>query len=633
MAEEALQQEKHEFKTELKQLLHIITHSLYSNREIFLRELISNSSDAISKLKFDSLEQEEKLEGDKDWKIKLIPDAEKGTLTIADNGIGMSRETIVDQLGTIAKSGTKAFLEQIKAKESQSDQVGLIGQFGVGFYSAYMVADKVTVHSRLAGDPPEAGITWESEGQGEYTVEPCTREKRGTEVVLHLKEDCKEFLEEWKLRHLVRQYSNFLEHPVVMDVVKKEDDKEVTTEEALNSRDAIWLRRKQDVTEEEYNEFYKQISHDMEDPLSTIHYSVEGAQEYKVLLFIPAKQPFEFRFNPADIKTGPRLYVQRVQIMDHCEELIPPYLRFVKGVVDSSDLPLNISREILQHTRMLDAMQKDIVRRVLKELKWLMEEKYEQYCAWFTELGSLLKEGVAHDHSNREALADLLLLESLKTPKGEWTTLAKYVEAKPEDQKEIFYLTGESRGVLESSPYLEAFRKKEQDVLLLTDPIDEIVVNAMTAYKEIPLKAIDRGDIEQEDKPSEEAQKQYEGLIAYLKDKLTDLEDVRLTTRLHESAACLVVPEGAMTAHVERLMAQMGQSMGGMSKRILEINPEHPAIQGTRECFEKNSEDPRLETYARLIYDQAVLTEGSKIEDPSHLARRINELIARDAKS
>ena len=488
MAADTATPEKLEFKTELKQLLHIITHSLYSNQEIFLRELISNASDAINKLKHDSLDHEEKLEGDKDWKIKLIPDAEKSTLTISDNGVGMSRETIIDQLGTIAKSGTRAFLEALK-QQKESDQPDLIGQFGVGFYSSYMVADKVTVRSRMAGDPPEDGVQWESDGQGEFTVEPFIKEKRGTDVILHLKDDAKDFLSNWKLNQLVKKYSNFLEHPVVMDVETTEDDKKVTKEEALNSREAIWLRRKQEVKEEEYNDFYKQISHDGADPLCVIHYSVEGVQDYKVLLFIPAHRPFEPQFNFGEQTIGPRLYVQRVQIMDNCEDLLPPYLRFVKGVVDSSDLPLNISREILQHTRMLEAIQKEIVKSVFKELKWLLESDYDKYVQFFRELGSILKEGIGQDYANREAIADLLLVESIQTEVGKLTTLAKYVDAMPENQNDIYYLTGESRGLLEHSPYLEVFRAKGQDVLLLTDPIDEIVVSALTEYKQKTLKA------------------------------------------------------------------------------------------------------------------------------------------------
>jgi molecular chaperone HtpG len=622
--------EKLEFKTELKQLLHIITHSLYSHREIFLRELISNASDAINKIKFDSLAHEELLENNKDWKIKISADRDKGTLTISDNGIGLSREGAIDQLGTIAKSGTRAFLEKLRQQEVQG-KPELIGQFGVGFYSAFMVADKVTVESRPAGGPRD-GVRWESDGQGEFSVETVEKPTRGTTVILHLKDDAKEFLDEWRLRQLVKKFSNFIEHPVVLDVEKEDKDgKKETVEETINARAAIWLRPKKEVTAEEYNEFYKQIAGDSEDPARVLHYAVEGRQEYRVLLFVPAHRPMELDWGEA--KVGPRLYVQRVLIMDHCEDLLPPYLRFIKGVVDSADLPLNISRELLQQNPLLEKMREEIVRSILKDLAAMKEDDHEKYVSFFKAVGDVLKEGVGRDWNNREKVADLLLFESLKTEKGKYTTLAEYVATMPEGQKDIYYLIGDSREQIEHSPYLEVFRSRGQDVLLLTDAVDEFMVSGLRDYKGKALKAADRGDFEG-DKPEaakKEENERFKGLLDYIKSKVEEVSEVRLSGRLKESAACLVAPEWGMTAHMERLMQRLGRTELPQARRVLEINPEHPAVVAMRQLSEKKADDPRLEGYARLLYDQAVLAEGSKVKDPSAFARRINELLARDA--
>ncbi len=632
MTEATAHAEKLEFKTELKQLLHIITHSLYSHREIFLRELISNASDAINKIKFDSLAHDDVLENNKDWKIKIIPDREAGTLTVSDNGIGLSRDGAIDQLGTIAKSGTRAFLEQLRT-QNVANRPDLIGQFGVGFYSAFMVADKVTVVSRPAGDPKQ-GVRWESEGQGEFTVETVEKPARGTDVILHLKDDAKEFLDEWRLRELVKRFSNFIEHPVVMDVEHEGEGKKEAVEEILNAREAIWLRQKREVKPEEYSEFYKQIAGDSEEPARVLHYAIEGAQEYKVLLFVPSHRPFDMDWG--ETKVGPRLYVQRVLIMDHCEELLPPYLRFVKGVVDSSDLPLNISRELLQQNPLLEKMRDEIVRSVLKDLAAMKEDEHDKYLHFFRALGDILKEGVGRDWNNRERLADLLLFESMKTEPGKYTTLAQYVEAMTEGQKNIFYLIGDTREQIEHSPYLEVFRSRGQDVLLLTDPIDEFMVSGLREYKGKQLKAVDRGDLDEdkkEDEKTKEEAERFKGLLEYLKSKLDEVSEVRLSKRLKESAACLVAPEWGMTAHLERLMQRMGRGeLAAGAKRVLEVNPDHAAVVAMRELHERKPDDGRLEAYARLLYDQAVLAEGSKLKDSSAFARRINELLARDAR-
>jgi molecular chaperone HtpG len=623
-----------EFKTELKQLLDLIIHSLYTKKEIFLRELISNSADAIDKLRFEALKAPELLEGESsEGKIKLIADEQGGTLTVSDNGIGMSRESIVENLGTIARSGTRQFIESLKQANVQ-DRPELIGQFGVGFYASFMVADKVTVLSRPPGAGAE-GVRWESDGQGEFTVEPYDKPSRGTEVILHLRDDAKEFLAAWRLRDVVHRYSDFIAHPIVIDVEKEADGNKTTEEETLNSRQAIWLRSKNEVKPEEYNAFYKQLTRDTEDPLKTIHVAAEGTLEFRALMFLPASRGLDWMAGP-EKKSGLDLYVRRVLIQHECEQLAPPYLRFVKGVVDSSDLPLNVSRETIQNNPVLARIKNNVVNRVLKTLEEMKEGDYETYLKFYKEFGGHLKEGAAQDWSNRERLADLLLFESTKSEAGKYTTLAKYVEAMPADQKEVYYLIGETRGLIENSPYLEAFKAKGQEVLLLTDPIDEFLVGSMHTYKDKHLKAVDRGQVEPD--PAAEEQKKaaaekYAGLLAALKGRLGDeVKDVRLTTRLKESAAVLVADEGAMGAHLERLLQRMGRGEEvPPSKRILELNPDHPAIEALQKLYDQNAKDVRIEAYGRILYDQAVIAEGSRVKDPSAFARRVNELIAKVA--
>jgi len=625
--------EKREFKSELRQILHLITHSLYSHKEIFLRELLSNASDAIDKIRFNSLRNDPLLEGDRDWKIRLAVDEAAGTLTVSDNGVGMDREAVIENLGTIARSGTKAFLDSLKEADAAT-RPDLIGQFGVGFYSAFMVADTVTVISRTAGEPQ--GVKWVSDGLGEFTVEPADRQGRGTDVILHLKADEKEFLHDWRLRQIVKQFSDFIEHPIVMAVEKpgKEGEEATREDEVLNSRKALWLRSKGDVTPEEHDAFYRQISNDFEDPLKVIHYAAEGALDFKVLLYIPKRKGFDLQFGEA--KVGPKLYINRVQIMDHCDAVLPPYLRFVKGVVDCADLPLNVSREMLQHSPLLEKIQKSVVKNVLKTLAELQSSDLEAYTAWFLELGVILKEGLGRDWDHKEQLADLLLYPSLKTESGKFTTLAQYVEAMPADQTDIYYLAGEGRDLLAHAPSLEVFKHRGWDVLLLTEPIDEFVLPALTEYKGKHLKAADRSEPEL---PADEKQKVeeitglFQPLLDTLKAQFKDLKDVRLSKRLKESAACLVAEEGALGANMERLLQKMGRadSFGGASPRILELNPDHPAVQGLQKLHLKDPADPRLEGYAALLYDQAVLAEGSRLADPTAFARRINELITRDA--
>jgi molecular chaperone HtpG len=619
-----------QFKTELKQILDIIIHSLYSHKEIFLRELISNASDALDTLRFESLTRPELKDfAGAEFKIKLIPDEAQGTLTVRDNGIGMSRESIVDNLGTIARSGTRAFLESLKQTDIK-DRPELIGQFGVGFYSAFMVADKVTVLSRPAGAPPSAGVRWESDGQGAFTVESIDKPDPGTDVILHLRADDREFLQPWKIRAIVKKYSDFVAHPIVMDVEKEDDQKNRTTvEETLNSQKAIWLRPRSEVTREEYDEFYKHIAHEETAPAKVIHYSAEGTIEFKALLYIPAHKPFDLVWG--DSHKGLQLYIQRVFIMDDCEALLPLYLRFVKGVVDSPDLPLNVSRELLQQSAPLEKIKSNLVNKLLGTFDEMRNKEYDAYVGFYKELGVFLKEGVYQDWTNRQRLADLLLFESTRTEPGQFTTLARYALTMPADQKEIYYLIGESREQLEHSPYLESFRDKGWEVLLLTDPVDEFVMGALTEYKDKKLKAADRGALDAAS-VAEETKTAFQPLLDYLKGKLGDVKEVRLSNRLKQSAACLVADEYAMGAHMERLMQRLGKGKElPKSQRILELNPTHPAVRALRDLLARDAADARVEKYGRLLYDQAVIAEGSKLKDPVAFAQSINELIARDA--
>ncbi|HEV3080882.1 MAG TPA: molecular chaperone HtpG, partial [Gemmataceae bacterium] len=461
-----------QFKTELKQLLHIIVHSLYSHKDIFLRELISNASDAIDTCRFQSLTKPELLEGNADWKIKIQVDEQNGTLTVSDNGIGMSRETIVENLGTIAKSGTQAFLQSLRQADVK-ERPELIGQFGVGFYSSFMVANKVTVISRTAGYKTE-GVKWESAGEGEFTVEPIEKATRGTDVILHLRDEDKEFLKPWRIRELVKKYSDFVEHHIVMDVEQEDENKKkTTTEETLNSRKALWLRPKSEITEQEYREFYKHLSHEAVDPAKIIHYSAEGKIEFRALLYIPAHKPMDLMWG--DARRGLQLYIQRVFIMDDCKALLPLYLRFIRGVVDSPDLPLNVSREMLQQSAPLEKIRSNLVNKILNTLDEMKKNEHDAYVSFFAELGDLVKEGVVQDWANRGRIADLLLFESTKTEPGKFTSLEQYVAGMKNEQQEIYYLIGESREMLEHSPYVESFKANDQEVLLLTAPIDEFV--------------------------------------------------------------------------------------------------------------------------------------------------------------
>ena len=618
-----------EFKAELKQLLHLITHSLYSDREVFLRELVSNAADALNKARFDSLADADRLDGDSDWKIVVRPDPAAGTLTVSDNGIGMSRDEAVDHLGTVAKSGTKAFVEALKAKQA-SDRPGLIGQFGVGFYSAFMVADTVTVHTRpiAAKGGPDGGVKWASDGQGAFTIEDAPKERRGTDVVLTLKDDAKEFLEPYRLRALVKKFSDFVEFPVVLVTTTEKDGTPETTEDTVNARKAVWLRTPREVTPDEYAEFYKLLAHDPAPPAKTLHFHVEGKTEFRALLFIPARKSFGFDYE--EPKGGLKLYAQRVLIMERCEDLLPAYLRFVKGVVDSPDLPLNVSRELLQQNPHLDTIRKNVVRNVLGGLAGLQNTEPDKYREFYKGLGPTLKEGLARDWENREKVADLLLFESANTPAGETTTLADYVAKMPDGQDAVLYLTGESAAQLRHSPYLEGARKQGRDVLLLTDPIDEYVLPHLDSYKGKKLQPLDRATTA--DDTAAETRERFTGLLNTLKVQLPEVADVRLTSRLTDSASCLLADEHGPSAHLERMLRRAGEYTPE-AKRVLELNPEHPAVAAVQKLYTADPTDARVPRFGRLLFEQAVIAEGSRLPDPVGFANRLNELLVVAAQS
>ncbi len=638
------------FETEVQQLLDLVIHSLYSNKDIFLRELISNASDAIDKVRFESHSNEALQEGNADWKIKIIPDKAAGTLTIVDNGIGMTITEVEENIGTIARSGTRAFMEGLKGKNLQ-DHPELIGQFGVGFYSSFMVANRVTLVTRKAGHDKASGCRWESAGDGSYTVEECEKEGRGTEIVLHLKEEAWEYLDEWRIRSIVKKYSDYVQYPITMDVTREEtptgaDGKPIegagtiarTTEETLNSMKAIWARPKGEIKDEEYEEFYKHISHDFEKPLKTIHYAAEGVSEFKALLYIPSHRPFDLFLR--DQKRGVHLYVKRVFITDNCEALLPDYLRFMKGVVDSSDLPLNVSRELLQEDVQIKRIEKNLVTKVLATLAEMKEKTPEEYLSFYREFGQVLKEGVHFDFANREKLQELLLFESSKTEAGKFVSLKEYVERMPESQKEIYFITGTSRASVETSPHLEIFRKKGFEVLFMTDPVDEWVTQGLTEYGGKKLKAIDRGNLEidsEEEKKEKEVKKekaseQYKGLLDFIGQKLQEqVKEVRLSDRLTDSACCLVADEYGLNANMERILKAMNQEVPE-SKRILELNPDHPIMTVLARMYAEGRENRKLHDYCELLYDQGLLTEGSPIKDPVRFARLVAELMVDAAK-
>jgi len=617
------------FQAEVQQILHLVTHSLYSNKEIFLRELISNASDACDKLRFEALNAPALYEDAPELDVRVSFDATAKTITITDNGIGMSSEEAVANLGTIAKSGTREFMSALEGDQKKDAQ--LIGQFGVGFYSGFIVADRITVESRRAGLPPEQGVRWSSQGTGDFEVETLTRAARGTSVTLHLRDAEDEFLSGWKLRSIIGKYSDHISLPILM---RKEEwdaqtSQQVTKDEwtAVNKAAALWTRSKSEVTPEQYNEFYKQISYDTEAPLAYTHNRVEGRSEYTQLLYIPAKAPFDL-WN-RDKRGGVKLYVKRVFIMDDAEALMPVYLRFVKGVIDSADLPLNVSRELLQESRDVKAIREGSTKRVLSMLEALADSEdateRDKYAAFWKDFGVVLKEGVGEDHANQERLTKLLRFASTHADAG--VSFADYVARMKDGQEAIYYITADSLAAAKSSPQLEIFRKKGIEVLLLIDRVDEWMLSHLFEVDGKPLQSVAKGSVdlgklqdEAEKQQAEAAASAFKPVLDRLKEALKDrVKDVRVTTRLVDSPACLVVEEGDMSGHLARLLKQAGQS-APKSQPTLEVNAEHALVK-------RLDASPHFDDLAHILFDQALLAEGGQLEDPAAYVRRVNSLL------
>ena len=619
----------HSFQAEVKQILHLVTHSLYSNKEIFLRELVSNASDACDKLRFEALDKAELYEDQPNLEVRVSFDAEKRTVTISDNGIGMSADEAVAHLGTIAKSGTREFMAKLEGE--QKKDANLIGQFGVGFYSGFIVADRITVESRRAGLPADAGVRWSSEGTGDFEVEAISKPGRGTDVILHLREGEDEFLKTWRLKSIISKYSDHISLPIQMrkeswDAEKGEQ--QLTDEwEAVNKASALWTRSKSEVTQEEYENFYKQISYDSEAPLAYTHNRVEGRSEYTQLLYIPKKAPFDL-WN-RDKRGGVKLYVKRVFIMDDAEALMPVYLRFVKGVIDSADLPLNVSRELLQESRDVKAIREGSTKRVLGMLEAMADSEdqaeRDKYAAFWKDFGQVLKEGIGEDHQNQERLAKLLRFASTEADEG--VSLADYLKRMKDGQEAIYYITADSLAAAKNSPQLEIFRKKGIEVLLLVDRVDEWMLSHLYEFEGKALQSVAKGAVdlgklqdEEEKKKAEEAAEAFKPVLERLKEALKDrAKDVRVTTRLVDSPACLVVGEGDMSGHLARLLKQAGQS-APVALPTLEVNAEHPLVK-------KLESSDRFEDLAHVLFDQAVLAEGGNLEDPAAYVKRINAML------
>ncbi|MBL5829563.1 molecular chaperone HtpG [Serratia fonticola] len=617
-------QETRGFQSEVKQLLHLMIHSLYSNKEIFLRELISNASDAADKLRFRALSKPELYEGDGELRVRLSFDKEKRTLTIADNGIGMSREEVIENLGTIAKSGTKAFLESIGSDQAKDSQ--LIGQFGVGFYSAFIVADKVTVRTRAAGAAEDQGVYWESAGEGDYTIADISKADRGSEITLHLREGEDEYLDGWRLRSVIGKYSDHIALPVEIET-KNEEDGTVTWEK-INKAQALWTRSKADVTEEEYKEFYKHIAHDFTDPLSWSHNRVEGKQEYTSLLYIPAQAPWDM-WN-RDHKHGLKLYVQRVFIMDDAEQFMPNYLRFVRGLIDSNDLPLNVSREILQDSRVTQNLRGALTKRVLQMLDKLAKDDAEAYQKFWQQFGMVLKEGPAEDGGNKEAIAKLLRFASTHNDSSAQTvSLEEYVGRMTEGQDKIYYITADSYAAAKSSPHLELFRKKGIEVLLLSDRIDEWMMSYLTEFDGKVFQSVSKADealdkLADETEEQKEAEKQLEPFIERVKTLLGErVKDVRLTHRLTDTPAIVTTDADEMSTQMAKLFAAAGQAAPEV-KYIFELNPEHVLVKRASDV----GDNEQFAEWIDLLLDQALLAERGTLEDPNQFIRRMNKLLS-----
>ncbi len=630
-------QETQQFQTEVSQILNLVIRSLYSNKEIFLRELISNASDAAEKLRFEALSNDGLYEGDADLSIRLSVDKENRTLTISDNGIGMNRDEVAENIGTIARSGTRAFFESMSGDDVKDSR--LIGQFGVGFYSAYIVADRVTLVSRRAGDDAENGVKWESDGKGSFTIETVEKRGRGTDVILHLKEDENEFLEGYRLRSVISKFSDHISMPVMMlkedfgAEEESEDDekKEAQPEwEQVNTGTALWMRSKSEIKDEEYSEFYKHIAHDFEEPLAKIHNRVEGTNEYTSLLFVPKRAPFDL-FTPEQ-KHGVKLYVRRVFIMDEADQLMPRYLRFIKGVVDADDLPLNVSREILQHSKKIDSIRNANVKRVLTLLEKMAKNDAEDFQTFWETFGKVLKEGPAEDAANAERIAGLLrFVSTTSEDDAESISLDGYLERMQDEQQKIYYMTADSIAAAKYSPHLEVFKKNDIEVLLLTDHVDEWLVSHLHEYKGKQLQSVAKGEVDLENLKSDEqkeshkkSSKKHKKFLKRLKKALGGkVREVRLSQRLTESPACLVVEDHDMSQNLARVLQQMGQDAPATIP-TLEINMDHPVVSKLKSTEEQQA----FEDLGSVVFDQALLAEGGKLEDPAAFVRRLNGLLA-----
>jgi molecular chaperone HtpG len=643
--------ETKEFQAETKQLLDLMVHSIYTNREIFLRELISNASDAIDKIRFESLTNQALLEGDPNFEILIEVDEQNKTLTISDNGMGMTYDEVIENIGTIAKSGTKSFIEKLENREQVKDNLELIGQFGVGFYSAFMVSEKVTLITRAPGE--EQGVIWESTGDGTYTIEATSREKHGTSIILNIAEDYRNpekpeenFLNQYTIQNLVKKYSDYIRYPIKMDFSKEEKpvdeegkviegapSKHTIETRTLNSMTPLWAKNKNDITKEEYQQFYKNLFHDWEEPLEIIHSKVEGAVEYTTLLFIPSRAPYDFYSR--DYHYGIKLYSRNVFVMDNCQDLLPEHLRFVRGLVDSSDFSLNISREILQHSQQLKLVGKNLEKSVLKTLENLLSKERQKYETFWEEFGKAIKGGIYMDYQSREKLQDLLLFPSSHSPEGQ-TTLDEYVKRMPEKQTVIYYATGKDRAAVEKLPQMEILKEKGYEVLFFYDRVDEFAIDALREYKEKKFQSISRGELKFEDdeakdekSKTEEVAKDNESMLKAIKETLDKkVTDVKISSRLKSSAVCLVSSDSGISLSMEHILSEMDQSMLKAS-RILELNPNHQVFGTLKGLYEADPNSSTFKEYCELLYGQAVLMEGFQLEDPVTFANRIADLMAK----
>ncbi|MDH5394326.1 MAG: molecular chaperone HtpG [Gammaproteobacteria bacterium] len=622
-----------EFQAEVQQLLKLMIHSMYSNKEIFVRELVSNASDACDKLRFEALAKDELYEGDGDLKIRVAFDKEANTVTISDNGIGMDRDELIANIGTIANSGTKKFMEALSTEQVKDAE--MIGQFGVGFYSSFIVADRITVETRRAGASKEEGYRWESDGEGAYSIENIEKESRGTDIILHLRDEDKEFADGFRLRNIIRKYSDHISLPIVMlkeaAAVEEGEEKEIPEDETVNSASALWARAKSEITEDEYKEFYKHISHDFEEPLKWMHNRVEGSQVYTSLLYIPKKAPFDLW--DREQRKGIKLYVKRVFIMDDSEHLMPNYLRFVRGVIDSDDLPLNVSREILQQNKVIDKIRGASIKKVLGMLEKMAKNDAEEYAGFWRTFGQVLKEGVIEDFTNKDKIATLLRFSSTETGTEEQNvSLADYIGRMKEGQDKIYYIVAESHAAAKNSPHLELLKSKGLEVLLLSDRVDEWLVSHLTEFDGKQMVSVTRGDLdlgetdtEEEKKALEKAQGEFKDVVEKMKEVLgADIKDVRMSSRLTDSPSCLIVDDQDMTAQMQQILQAAGQAVPA-SQPILELNPDHVLVNQLKDKLETEE----FAEWAHVLFDQAALTGGSEVKDMAAYVKRVNKLLVK----